>query len=107
MHRWRALLVLALLASLGGSQTAKKKEKGRKYAFLVACSGYTAGEFRKLPGTAAEMRDFRQALIDSGWSAKNIVFLHDDTKDRRVHPTRKSILKKLDSFLGRLEKEDT
>src|SRR5262249_7281907 len=112
MPRLRAFFVPVLLIALappGESQTAKKPAAatGRKYAFLVACSGYTAGEFRKLPGTVKEMKDFRQTLIDSGWPASNIVFLHDDTKDRRIHSTKKTILRKLDSFLGRLEKEDT
>jgi TPR repeat protein len=75
---------------------------------LVACSAYSAGEFRKLPGTVVELRDFRLTLLDSGFDARDVVFLHDDTKrPARLLPEKKKILQELDLLLGRVEKEDT
>src|SRR5262249_38453642 len=69
---------------------------GKKYAFLVACSGYTSGAFRKLPGTIQELADFRATLIDAGWPSANIVFLNDarDT-ERRFHCEKRKILNNL------------
>ena len=96
------VLVLLGLAPAGWARPAG----GKKYAFLVACSGYRAGEFRKLTGTVTEMRDFRQALLDSGFDARDVVFLHDDAP-RRYHPEKKKVLDELSLLLGRLKKEDT
>ena len=95
------LMVLALVPP-GWAQ----KAKGKQYAFLVACSDYQAGQFRALKGTIAEMKDFRQALIDSGFDAGDVVFLHDRAV-RRYLPEKAKILKELGLLLARLEKEDT
>jgi formylglycine-generating enzyme required for sulfatase activity len=105
---WFRLLVLsALLIVLGFAVPGlAQRGKGKKYAFLVACSGYTASEFRKLPGTVAEMRDFRQALLASGFHARDVVFMHDDAS-RRYLPEKKKLLQELALLLGGVEKEDT
>ena len=88
MKRLCALVVLALAAYLAPPAQAQKKEAetGKKYAFLVACSDYTSGEFRKLPGTFKELKEFRRTLIDSGWPADNVYFLAFYTYDDNGAP---------------------
>src|SRR5262249_25439903 len=81
--------------------------RGQKSALLVACSGYAAGEFRELPGTIKEMKEFRQTLIDSGWPEANIVFLHDENNRQNERSVRRTILARADLLLGRLERGDT
>jgi formylglycine-generating enzyme required for sulfatase activity len=97
-----AVAVVPLLLLLPASAAPK----GQKYAFLVACGDYT-GEFRKLKGTVAEMTDFREALIGSGYKAEDIVFLHDKQTDRRLLSEKRKIEKQLDLLLARLTKEDS
>ena len=86
---------------------AQAAAKGESYAFLVACSGYSGGEFRSLKGTIEEMKDFRDTLIASGYEADNIIFLHDRQTDRRLFSEKRKIEKQLELLLARLTKEDS
>jgi hypothetical protein len=97
-----AAVVLCLLALCAPAEAAR----GKKYAFLVACSEYQAGQFRKLPGTVAEMKEFRQTLLGCGFRAEDVVFLHDGA-GRRYLAEKQKIIKELDLLLGRLEKGDS
>jgi formylglycine-generating enzyme required for sulfatase activity len=99
-----AVVVAVGLLALAPTRAAKK---GKRYAFLVACKDYQAGQFRKLPGTIPEMGEFRQALLDSGFAAEDVVFLHDEHPQRRFQSEKQKILDELDLLLARLTKDDT
>ncbi|MBY0228691.1 MAG: SUMF1/EgtB/PvdO family nonheme iron enzyme [Gemmataceae bacterium] len=118
---WTLLIALACLAtavavflvfrSWGSPASEPPSEQpappgeGKKYAFLVACSGYSAGEFRKLPGTVAEMKAFREVLLRTGFAAEDIVFLHDGAEARYL-PEQRKIVKEFGLLLKRLGTSD-
>jgi hypothetical protein len=99
-------LVLALLAVApmfgGGSK------KGTQYAILVAISKYgKTDQWRTLKNTIDEMDEFRTVLTKTGFSADNIVFLHDRQTEEKLRPTGVNILKKLDLLLQEIGPDDT
>ena len=74
------LLVVVSIATLA-SLPVTAAPRGETFAFLVVCSDYS-NEFRTLPGTLDDMKEFRQTLIDSGVPEANIKFLHDKAERR-------------------------
>ena len=94
------LLVSAFSPSILVAQT--DAAKGRTFAFLVACADYDK-TLNPVLFSVPEMTAFRQVLIDTGVSEKNIVFLHDKTTEvRRLAPTRKNITKEFTLLMERL-----
>src|ERR1043165_4648275 len=107
MIRKFALLALALALSSQGILFAQPN-KGRQFAFLVACGDYDKTQLNPVTFTVPEMTAFRQVLIDSGVPDKNIVFLHDKTGEpRRFLPVRENILKEFSLLMERLRPEDS
>src|SRR5207247_2109767 len=58
---------------------------GENYALLVAVGDYDVKELRPLKYTRADVLEFHQALLDSGFPAKNVVLMHDDLKRLVAH----------------------
>jgi tetratricopeptide (TPR) repeat protein len=76
------------------------------YAFLVGVGDYDAKELRPLKYTQNDIREFYQAIVESGFSQDNVVLMHDEAK-RRYQPEAKKIREELALLLARLEKDDT
>jgi formylglycine-generating enzyme required for sulfatase activity len=106
MFRWLMIgsfLLLGSTLTLALSQNAK----GTRYAFLVSCGKYDATQLKELPYTNAEMAEFRQVLLDSGYAASDIIHLKDVGGASRIASGR-NILKQLDLILGEIsEPEDS
>src|SRR5690348_13875327 len=58
---------------------------GENYALLVAVGSYDVKELRPLKFTRADILEFHQALVDSGFAPKNIALMHDDLKQLVSH----------------------
>ncbi len=94
---------------------------GESYALLVAIGDYDLKELRPLRYTRADVIDFHAALVESGFSSKNIVLMHDDVEKLAAHyralgsgqrprdylPEGARIRKELQLLLGRLRPDDS
>lgn len=94
---------------------------GENYALLVAVGDYDVKELRPLKYTRADVLDFQQALVDSGFAPKNIFLMHDDVEKLVAHykrigpeydaknflPVGVNIRKRLELLLGRLRADDS
>jgi hypothetical protein len=101
-----SLLLIAATSSAVYAQTGK----GQQFAFLVACSKYEVTELKPLPYSYDEMKDFRTALIRTGYSPDNIKFMRDRqlTDDEyRFLPEKAKILKEFKVLLARVGPEDS
>ena len=99
-------LFLAVLAPL--SIIAGVGQKGTQYALLVAISKYAkTDQWRPLPYTHAEMREFREALLETGFRKENIEFLHDGQTDEKLRPTGANLLRKIKLMLDEIGPGDT
>src|SRR5687768_2658942 len=61
MGAWSTLAFLGMVASLHS-----QAEKGRTFAFLVACGDYEKTQLKPVHFTVDEMKLFRDVLVDSG-----------------------------------------
>lgn len=96
------------LASSDELVLSSPSEVGRNFAFLVACGEYAPGELKAVPFTLAEMNRFRAVLLDSAFTNKNIVYLHDKTDEPvRYLPTRANIMREFRLLTERLRPEDS
>ena len=106
-RKWCLLsLVFALLAAVpilhGGSK------KGTQYAILVAVSKYgKTADWRPLPYTIDEMRDFREVLLATGFAKENVEFLHDGQTDDKLRPSAANIVRKITNMLDEIGENDT
>lgn len=94
---------------------------GENYALLVAVGDYDIKELRPLKYTRADVLEFHQALLDSGFASKNIVLMHDDMEKLVAHckslgpdykardylPEGEKIRRELQLLLGRLKADDS
>jgi hypothetical protein len=111
MKRHQLPLSLLLIAATTPALYAQPGAgKGQQFAFLVACSKYDVTELKPLPYSFDEMKDFRAALIRTGYSATNIKFMRDrqlNDDEYRFLPEKSKILKELKVLLARVGPEDT
>ena len=80
------------------------------YAFLVAVGDYDIKQLKPLRYTRNDIFDFRQALLDSGYKAENVVLMHDDLsklKERRYLPEAEKIRQELGLLLKTLNRDDS
>ncbi len=106
----RLLAALLLLPTV----TLAQGKKGTQYAFIVAVSKYdeaTTG-LKPLPFTIKDVTGFRDALLATGYEAKNIRLLHDElpaaqNPGLRFVPKQKEIMAELDHLLNVLTPEDS
>ena len=105
------LLYVALFLSVcTGSLTA---HAGQKYAFLVGISDYDPKQLKPLPYARADILEFRELLLETGYAAERIVMLVDDTralprsdKAGRYLPEHSKIRRELQLLLPVLEEDD-
>jgi tetratricopeptide (TPR) repeat protein len=102
-------VLCVLVLFVPAAPAAAQPKQGTNYAFLVACSEYREGQFKRLPYAYPETEDFRQALLATGFDDKNVVFLHNKRTEQagRFLPLRDNILHELDLLAARLTKDDT
>ncbi|MBI1831919.1 MAG: DUF1080 domain-containing protein [Planctomycetes bacterium] len=94
---------LAATPMLGGGS-----KKGTQYASLVAVSKYgKTDQWRPLPYTIDEMKEFRDVLLDTGFAKENIEFLHDQQTDDKRRPTAANLVKKIKLMLDEIGPDDT
>ena len=106
----RLLVVLLLLPVAALAQP----KKGTQYAFIVAVSKYdeaTTG-LKPLPFTIKDVTGFRDALLATGYEAKNIRLLHDElpadqNPSQRFAPKQKEIMAELARLLKFAEPNDS
>ena len=86
---------------------------GQKYAFLVGISGYDEKQLKQLPYARADIVEFREVLLQSGFKSENVVMLVDDLAALpkgglagRYLPEHKKIREELRILLPALEPED-
>jgi formylglycine-generating enzyme required for sulfatase activity len=104
---WIALgLLLAALCAAPALPGGQKK--GSQFAVLVAVSKYAkTDQWRPLPYTIDEMKDFQGVLLSTGFAKENIEFLHDQQTDDKLRPTSANLLKKLKLMLEEIGDNDT
>ena len=84
-----------------------------KYAFIVAVSKYDEQKgLRGLPYTVSDVEKFRDALLATGYEAKNIRLLHDRLTEEqnpgfRFVPKKAEIMAELAQLLRFVEEEDS
>jgi formylglycine-generating enzyme required for sulfatase activity len=99
---------IVALTSTALSLAQQDAGKGRCFAFLVACGDYDPTELKPVPFTLHEMKLFREVLIASGTTEKNIIYMHDKAdQPGRFNPIRANILKEYKLLLERLRPEDS
>ncbi len=103
LARLSLLLALLLLAAT----QVRAGQGGTRYAFLVGCSEYRPTEFRQLPYTGNDVNGFRDALLQTGFDADNIIVMHDSVKERRYVPEKAKILQELDFLIDGMRPQDT
>src|SRR5438094_277384 len=109
MARFTAPLAAAACAALFAAHPALAQDKpGTSHAFLVACSEYRQGQFRKLPYAVKETEEFRQVLLKTGFDANNVLFLNDTRTEEagRFLPLKDHILEELDLLRSRVTAAD-
>ena len=86
---------------------------GQKYAFLVGINGYDEKQLKQLPYARADIVEFRDVLLQSGFEPDNIVMLVDDLsalpkggQAGRFLPEHKKIREELRILLPALEEDD-
>ena len=105
----RLLAVLLLLPSLALAQD----KAGTKYAFIVAVSKYgKVSGLKPLPFTVKDVEGYRDALLATGYEAKNIRLLHDKLTEEqnpefRFVPKKAEIVGELGLLLKFLGPEDS
>jgi cyclophilin family peptidyl-prolyl cis-trans isomerase len=107
---WRRFLVVGLLLTVVAAAPMLQggSKKGTQYAILVAISKYgKTDQWRPLPYTIDEMREFREVLLTSGFAKENIEFLHDQQADEKLRPTGANLLKKIKLMLNEIGPDDT
>jgi hypothetical protein len=70
------MLVATLFLLVDGSSAVV--QAGQKYAFLVGVGGYDEKQLKKLPYAKADIIEFRDLLLESGFPKDNVVMLVDD-----------------------------
>ncbi|MFN9717672.1 MAG: SUMF1/EgtB/PvdO family nonheme iron enzyme [Planctomycetota bacterium] len=105
----RIILAAVLVLFLSGKATSA----GEKYAFLVGISGYDEKQLKQLPYARADIIEFRDVLLQSGFRPENVVMLVDDLSALpkggpagRFLPEQKKIREELRILLPALEEED-
>ncbi len=105
------IIVLNALIILAVAQTPILA--GQKYAFLVGISGYDEKQLKQLPYARADIVDFRDLLLDSGFAPDNVVMLVDDLaalpnggQAGRFLPEHTKIREELRILLPALEPDD-
>ncbi len=79
---------------------------GQSYAFLVACAAYDKAELAPLKYTRNDILDFHKALLQSGFSPRHVVLMHDEQKKDYLPEARK-IRRLLKALLAGLGEQDT
>lgn len=105
----RSLFSLVLCLTLHATNVIA----GQKYAFLVGISGYDEKQLKPLPYAKADIIEFRELLLQSGFSKDNIVMLVDDLSalpttgtPGRYLPEHRKIREELRILLPALEPDD-
>ncbi|MBM3997722.1 MAG: caspase family protein, partial [Planctomycetes bacterium] len=83
-------------------------KKGTQYAILVAIAKYgKTDQWRPLPYTIEEMREFRDVLLETGFAKENVEFLHDQQTDDKLRPTAANFVEKIKIILEEIGPDDT
>ena len=105
----RSLFSLVLCLTLHATNVIA----GQKYAFLVGISGYDEKQLKPLPYAKTDIIEFRELLLQSGFSKDNIVMLVDDLSvlpttatPGRYLPEHQKIREELRILLPALEPDD-
>jgi formylglycine-generating enzyme required for sulfatase activity len=96
--------VAAAALATGTGRAAERK--GRLYAFLVACQGYSKRDFKPLRHTQSDILAFRRLLVRSGFDQDNIVVMHD-RQERLLLPEADKIRRQFTILLKELKPDDT
>src|ERR1035438_8571254 len=107
---WRRFFVVGLLLTVVAAAPMLQggSKKGTQYAILVAISKYgKTDQWRPLPYTIDEMREFRDVLLATGFAKENIEFLHDQQTADKLRPTGANLLKKIKLMLAEIGPDDT
>lgn len=103
-----AILVACVVLGLLTAAAAQGGTRGTQYALLISVSKYArTDQWRPLKYAIDEMEDFRAVLTKTGFSADNIVFLHDRQTEEKLRPSGGNIVKKLDLLLNEIGPDDT
>ena len=101
---------LGLLAAIGSGAFSIAEE----YAFLVGVNDYDPNELRSLPYARADILEFREVLIASGYKPDNIVMMVDDMESiaktkpaGRYLPEASKIAKELALLISNLDRNDS
>ncbi len=109
MPRYLPALLIALAAPALFAQDAK----GTKFAFIVAVSKYgKLSGFDPLPHAVKDVEGYRDALLATGYEARNIRLLHDKLTEAqnpefKFVPKKKEIMEELGTLLRFLDPEDS
>jgi formylglycine-generating enzyme required for sulfatase activity len=107
----RLLLLTCLAVPLAAAplvtwSSSAAERKGRYYAFLVACEGYSKKDFHPLHHTRNDILAFYKVLLQSGFDKSNVVLMHDN-QERLLLPEAGKIQKQMKVLLKELRPEDT
>ncbi len=109
MSRYSYVLAAIVLMNFLSNQTlAQSGSRSSQYAVLISVSKYAkTDQWRPLPYTIDEMREFRAVLLTTGFAKENIEFLHDEQADEKLRPTSANLLKKIKLMLNEIGPDDT
>lgn len=100
------ILGVAFTALLLAGTAPAQAPGGDRYALLVACQEYNAGELKSLSFTRSDIIAFRGTLIDSGFSPGNVVLLHD-RQPAGLRPDGRTVRDQIDRMMQRVGPDDT
>jgi len=107
------LLCIGILLPLFSALQPLAAQAPRKFAFLVGISGYDEKQLKTLPFARADILEFRDLLLESGYEANNVVMMVDDVralpladKSGRYLPEHRKIRTELEILIRQLEEDD-
>lgn len=74
----RCFVLLAPLSLVGAANQPLRAAE--QYAFLVGVSDYDAKQLKPLTYARADIVEFRDVLVESGFKPENVVLMHDDLR---------------------------
>jgi sulfatase modifying factor 1 len=107
------LLCFGFVLSLVSVAQPLIAQQPRKFAFLVGISQYDEKQLKPLPFARADILEFRDLLLESGYAENNIVMLVDDVRalplsdnTGRYLPEHRKIRTELEILIRQLEEDD-
>jgi sulfatase modifying factor 1 len=106
-------LGFGILLSLFSALQPAVAQQPRKFAFLVGISSYPETQLKPLPYARADILEFRDLLLESGYEVNNVVMMVDDVralplsdKTGRYLPEHRKIRTELEILIRQLEEDD-